>query len=322
MSEPLLRISSLRVDFPVEGGVVHAVDGVSLSVWPGEIVAVVGESGSGKSVTAMSVLGLLRARVSAEALTFRGQDLRALSPAELRTIRGGPVGMIFQDPMTALNPVMTVGDQIAEAVLLHQRSRDRKAARRRAVELLRSVGVPDPEHRVRQYPHEFSGGMRQRAMIAMAIANDPDLIIADEPTTALDVTIQAQVLKLIAVAQAKTGAATVLITHDLGVVAELADRVVVMYAGRVMETAAVEALFTRPRHPYTVGLLASLPRTDTDTLDPIPGNPPNMANPPAGCPFHPRCPLARSRCHTERPEPREIEPGRESACHYAEEVGK
>jgi oligopeptide/dipeptide ABC transporter ATP-binding protein len=324
MSEPLLRISALRVDFPIEGGVVRAVDGVSLSVWPGEIVAVVGESGSGKSVTAMSVLRLLReppARVSADALTFRDQDLRSLSPAELRTVRGGPVGMIFQDPMTALNPVMTVGDQIAEAVLLHQRTRDRKAARRRAVELLTSVGVPDPTQRVRQYPHEFSGGMRQRAMIAMAIANDPDLIIADEPTTALDVTIQAQVLELIAVAQARTGAATVLITHDLGVVAELADRVVVMYAGRVMETAAVEALFTKPRHPYTVGLLASLPRTDTDTLDPIPGNPPNMADPPAGCPFHPRCPLAKDRCRTERPEPREIEPGRESACHYAEEVG-
>jgi oligopeptide/dipeptide ABC transporter ATP-binding protein len=321
MSEPLLRIESLRVEFPVDGGVVRAVDGVSLSVWPGEIVAVVGESGSGKSVTAMSVLRLLRARVSADELTFRGRDLRTLSPAELRAVRGGPVGMIFQDPMTALNPVMTVGDQIAEAVLLHQRTRNRRAARRRAVELLRSVGVPDPAQRARQYPHEFSGGMRQRAMIAMAIANDPDLIIADEPTTALDVTIQAQVLRLIAVAQAKTGAATVLITHDLGVVAELADRVVVMYAGRVMETAAVEALFTRPRHPYTVGLLASLPRTDTDTLDPIPGNPPNMADPPGGCPFHPRCPLARARCRTERPEPREIEPGRESACHYAEEVG-
>jgi len=312
------------VDFPVEGGVVHAVDGVSLSVWPGEIVAVVGESGSGKSVTAMSVLRLLReppAQVSADALTFRDKDLRSLSPAELRAVRGGPVGMIFQDPMTALNPVMTVGDQIAEAVQLHQHARNRKAARRRAVELLTSVGVPDPTQRVKQYPHEFSGGMRQRAMIAMAIANDPDLIIADEPTTALDVTIQAQVLELIAVAQARTGAATVLITHDLGVVAELADRVVVMYAGRVMETAAVEVLFTRPRHPYTVGLLASLPRTDTDTLAAIPGNPPNMANPPEGCPFHPRCPLARDRCHTERPEPREIEPGRESACHYAEEVG-
>jgi oligopeptide/dipeptide ABC transporter ATP-binding protein len=326
MTEPLLRIDSLKVDFPTDDGVVHAVDGVSFDVFPGEIVAVVGESGSGKSVTAMSVLRLLReppARVSADALTFRDHDLRTLSRTELRKVRGGPVGMIFQDPMTALNPVMTVGDQIAEAVLLHQSKRDKKVARRRAVDLLRLVGVPDAELRAKQYPHEFSGGMRQRAMIAMAIANDPDLIIADEPTTALDVTIQAQVLELVRKAQRETGAATVLITHDLGVVAELADRVVVMYAGRVAETATVEDLFARPRHPYTVGLLASVPRMDSesDELDAIPGNPPNMIDPPAGCPFHPRCPMARDRCRTERPEPRPVGEGRESACHYAEEVG-
>jgi oligopeptide transport system ATP-binding protein len=326
MTEPLLRIDALRVDFPTDDGVVHAVDGVSFDVFPGEIVAVVGESGSGKSVTAMSILRLLReppARVSAEALTFRGRDLRALSRAELRKVRGGPVGMIFQDPMTALNPVMTVGDQIAEAVLLHQSGRDRKAARRRALDLLGMVGMPDAAARARQYPHEFSGGMRQRAMIAMAIANHPDLIIADEPTTALDVTIQAQVLELVREAQRETGAATVLITHDLGVVAELADRVVVMYAGRVVETATVEDLFASPRHPYTVGLLRSLPRMDTDAdeLDAIPGNPPNMIDPPSGCPFHPRCPMARDRCRTERPEPRELGAGRRSACHYAEEVG-
>ncbi|MFL6127049.1 ABC transporter ATP-binding protein [Actinophytocola sp.] len=326
MTQPLLRIESLRVDFPTDDGVVHAVDGVDLEVFPGEIVAVVGESGSGKSVTAMSVLRLLReppARVSADVLTFRDHDLRTLSPADLRALRGGPVGMIFQDPMTALNPVMTIGDQIAEAVLLHQAERDRRAARRRAVDLLGLVGVPDAAQRARQYPHEFSGGMRQRAMIAMAIANDPDLIIADEPTTALDVTIQAQVLELVRKAQRETGAATVLITHDLGVVAELADRVVVMYAGRVVETAGVEALFAQPRHPYTVGLLASLPRMDIDTdeLNAIPGNPPNMIDPPSGCPFHPRCPLARERCVTERPGLREVAPGRRSACHYAEEVG-
>jgi oligopeptide/dipeptide ABC transporter ATP-binding protein len=326
MIEPLLRIESLRVDFPTDDGVVHAVDGVSLSVFPGEIVAVVGESGSGKSVTAMSVLRLLReppARVSADALAYRDRDLRALSRAELRAVRGGPVGMIFQDPMTALNPVMTIGDQIAEAVLLHQDKRDKKAARQRAIDLLVLVGVPDAPQRAKQYPHEFSGGMRQRAMIAMAIANDPDLIIADEPTTALDVTIQAQVLELVRKAQRETGAATVLITHDLGVVAELADRVVVMYAGRVVETAGVEDLFARPKHPYTVGLLKSLPRMDADSdqLDAIPGNPPNMIDPPSGCPFHPRCPMARDRCRTERPEPREVGAGRQSACHYAEEVG-
>ncbi|WP_239127675.1 ABC transporter ATP-binding protein [Asanoa siamensis] len=314
----------MSVDFHTEDGVVHAVSDVSLNVHAGQIVAVVGESGSGKTVTAMSVLRLLpkSAEVMADAIAFRGTDLQAMSPAELRKVRGGPVGMIFQDPMTALNPVMTVGAQVAEAVLLHQRKPDKKAAWARAVELLRLVGVPDPAQRVKQYPHEFSGGMRQRAMIAMAIANDPDLIIADEPTTALDVTIQAQVLALLKKAQAETGAATILITHDLGVVAELADAVVVMYAGRVVETGGVQELFANPRHPYTKGLLASLPRMDVevDQLDPIPGNPPNMADPPAGCAFHPRCPLARARCETERPLLRDVGAGRRSACHFSEEL--
>jgi oligopeptide/dipeptide ABC transporter ATP-binding protein len=323
-SEPLLRIDGLSVEFRTGDGVVRAVTGVSLSVYAGEIVAVVGESGSGKTVTAMSVLRLLpdTANVEADAISFRGTDLRTLSARELRKIRGGPVGMIFQDPMTALNPVMTVGAQVAEAVLLHQNRPDKRAAWDRAVELLRLVGVPDPAQRVRQYPHEFSGGMRQRAMIAMAIANNPDLIIADEPTTALDVTIQAQVLALLKKAQAETGAATILITHDLGVVAELADRVVVMYAGRVVETAGVGELFAAPRHPYTKGLLASLPRMDVDVdqLDPIPGNPPNMTDPPAGCAFHPRCPLARERCVTERPELVEIGAGRTTACHFHDEL--
>jgi oligopeptide/dipeptide ABC transporter ATP-binding protein len=325
MADILLHIENLTVEFPTDDEVVHAVDGVDLDVYPGEIVAIVGESGSGKSVTAMSVLRLLReppARVGAAAMRFRDLDLRAMSPAELRKVRGGPVGMIFQDPMTALNPVMSIGGQIAEAVVLHQTRPDRKAARRRAVELLRTVGLPDAEQRAKQYPHEFSGGMRQRAMIAMAIANDPDLIIADEPTTALDATIQAQVLALLKKAQAETGAATILITHDLGVVAELADRVVVMYAGRIMETAGVLELFERPRHPYTLGLLASLPRMDTDNdqLDPIPGNPPNMTNPPSGCPFHPRCPMAQEICRTDRPALFDIGGGRKSACHFHEEV--
>jgi oligopeptide/dipeptide ABC transporter ATP-binding protein len=321
---PLLRIDRLSVEFRTGDGVVRAVTDVSLSVDAGEIVAVVGESGSGKTVTAMSVLRLLpdTATVDADAISFRGTDLRALSARELRKIRGGPVGMIFQDPMTALNPVMTVGAQVAEAVLLHQSKPDKRAAWDRAIELLRLVGVPDPAQRVRQYPHEFSGGMRQRAMIAMAIANNPDLIIADEPTTALDVTIQAQVLALLKKAQAETGAATILITHDLGVVAELADRVVVMYAGRVVETAGVGELFAAPRHPYTKGLLASLPRMDIDVdqLDPIPGNPPNMTDPPAGCAFHPRCPLARERCVTERPALVDIGAGRTTACHFHDEL--
>ncbi len=326
-SEPLLRIAGLTVDFRTDDGVVHAVTDVSLSVRAGEIVAVVGESGSGKSVTAMSVLRLLReppAHTRAGSITFRGRELRGLSAKELRAIRGGPVGMIFQDPMTTLNPVVTVGAQIVEAIRLHDQKIDKQAARRRAAELLALVGVPNPDQRLRQYPHEYSGGMRQRAMIAMAIANDPDLIIADEPTTALDVTIQAQVLQLLQRAQRETGAATILITHDLGVVAELADRIVVMYAGRVVETAGVLELFAGPRHPYTMGLLASLPRMDvaTDELDPIPGSPPNMADPPPGCSFHPRCPLARDRCRTERPELLDIGDGRQSACHYhAELVG-
>ncbi len=321
---PLLEIEGLSVDFAIDDGVVHAVIDVSLSVDPGEIVAVVGESGSGKTVTAMSVLGLVReppGRTVAGSVRFQGQELRGLSPRELRTVRGGPVGMVFQDPMTTLNPVMTIGAQIVEAIRLHQPVSN-AVARKRAAELLRQVGVSNADQRLRQFPHEFSGGMRQRAMIAMAIANDPLLIIADEPTTALDVTIQAQVLALIKRAQRETHAATILITHDLGVVAELADRVLVMYAGRVVEAASVRDLFARPRHPYTAGLLASLPRVDveSDTLRPIAGNPPNMMAPPDGCSFHPRCPIARERCRTERPALLDIGPARRSACHYHEEL--
>ena len=323
-STPLLEIDGLSVDFATDDGVVHAVRDVSLVVEPGEIVAVVGESGSGKTVTAMSVLGLVReppGRTVAGSVRFRGQELRRLAPAALRRVRGGPVGMVFQDPMTTLNPVMTIGAQIVEAIRLHQKV-NKAAAQERAAGLLRLVGVPNAEQRLRQYPHEFSGGMRQRAMIAMAIANDPALIIADEPTTALDVTIQAQVLALIKRAQQETGAATILITHDLGVVAELADRVVVMYAGRVVEEAGVRELFARPRHPYTAGLLASLPRVDvaSDELRPIPGNPPNMVAPPAGCSFHPRCPIARDRCRVEAPALLDVGPARRSACHFHAEL--
>ncbi|MGI5228812.1 ABC transporter ATP-binding protein [Actinoallomurus sp. CA-142502] len=321
---PLLSIENLVVDFATDDGVVHAVDGVSLTVRAGEIVAVVGESGSGKSVTAMSVLGLVRTPpgvIREGRILLRGEDLRAASGERLREIRGGEIAMIFQDPMTALNPVMTVGRQIAEALRLHDHDLGADDARSRVVTLLRKVGVPEAERRYGQYPHEFSGGMRQRAMIAMAIANDPDLLIADEPTTALDVTIQAQVLELLRTAQRDTGAATILITHDLGVVAELADRVIVMYAGRIVEEADVRSLFARPRHPYTAGLLSSVPRADLDgDLVSIPGSPPNMIDPPGGCAFHPRCPMARERCRTDRPEPYDLGDGRRSACHYAEEL--
>ena len=326
LPEPLLQIEDLCVDFASEDGVVRAVDAVSYTVRPGEVLGVVGESGSGKSVTAMSVLGLIRppGRISGGTVRFRGRDLRALSDKEMRTIRGGKIAMIFQDPMTSLNPVATVGAQIVEAIRLHRRDVGRAEAHARAVQLLASVGVPDPERRARQYPHEFSGGMRQRAVIAMAVANAPDLLIADEPTTALDVTIQAQVLDLLRSAQRAADAATVLITHDLGVVAELADRVVVMYAGRVVEEADVHTLFHGSRHPYTLGLLAGVPRPGEGgkRLWPIPGSPPDMRTPPTGCAFHPRCPLAREVCRTERPVLSEVGAGHRTACHAQEELAK
>ncbi|WTW98997.1 ABC transporter ATP-binding protein [Streptomycetaceae bacterium NBC_01309] len=321
---PILEIRDLVVEFAGDEGTVRAVDGVAYSVLPGEILGVVGESGSGKSVTAMSVLGLIRrpGRIVGGEIRLHGRDLLGLTHRQLREIRGNQVAMIFQDPMTALNPVMTVGAQIMEALRLHDKKMSRVAARERAVELLTSVGVPHPQVRVGQYPHEFSGGMRQRAMIAIAVANRPELLIADEPTTALDVTVQAQVLDLLRDARDATGAATVIITHDLGVVAELADSVVVMYAGRVVEQAAVSALFAGPRHPYTLGLLASVPASggEDDDLASIPGTPPDMAHPPAGCAFHPRCPIARDRCRTERPPLVEAAPGHRSACHYADEL--
>ena len=325
-TEPLLVVDDLAVEFRTDEGVVKAVDGAAFTIDRGEIVGVVGESGSGKSVTAMSILGLVKSgRRVRGAIRFRGRDLGTLPAKELRAIRGAEIAMIFQDPMTALNPVVTIGRQIVEALRLHDKKMSKAAARDRAIELLALVGMPDAAARFKQYPHEFSGGMRQRAMIAMAIANGPSLLIADEPTTALDVTIQAQVLDLLKVAQQETQAATLLITHDLGVVAELADRVVVMYAGRVVEQGDVTTVFTAPRHPYTVGLLESLPRLDRDVdeLHPIPGSPPSLLSPPPGCPFHPRCPLARDNCRTDRPELRVVGNGtavHRTACHYAEEL--
>lgn len=319
----LLRISDLAVEFQTEDGHVYAVDRVSFDVRPGEVLAIVGESGSGKSVTALSIVGLLdrRSRLTGS-ITLDGEELTTASEQRMQAVRGGRIGMIFQDPMTALNPVMTIGSQLIEAIRLHERGIDKRAATERCQALLESVGVANPMQRLRQYPHEFSGGMRQRAMIAMAIANDPDLIIADEPTTALDVTIQAQVLDQLRKAQRETGAAAILITHDLGVVAELADRVIVMYAGRIVETAGVRALFRNPRHPYTMGLLASLPTLDSELgrLHPIPGSPPDVSQPITACPFRPRCPLAIDRCSEEEPPLVEVGDGHRAACFRSEEL--
>jgi len=327
MTSPLLEVKDLAVQFRTMDGTVRAVDGVSFTVDEGEILGVVGESGSGKSVTVMSMLGLIPqppGRIVGGSVSFQGTDLLNTSKRHLNQVRGEEIGMIFQDPMTALNPVMRIGKQIAEAILIHHRRTSSSAAHSRAVDLLRLVGVPQPESRVHQYPHQFSGGMRQRAMIAMAIANDPSLLIADEPTTALDVTIQAQVLDMLRRAQAETGAATIFITHDLGVVAELAERVIVMYAGRIMESGSVRTIFTSPRHPYTAGLLNSLPSLehDTETLTPIPGSPPNLLVPTPGCPFQPRCEIGRDReiCTTTRPPLVEVASRHESACHFTEEV--
>ena len=330
MPEPVLSIRDMTVEFGTEDGVVKAVTGVNYDLFPGEILGVIGESGAGKSVSVMTMLDLIPKPpgrvVSGEAI-FKGRDLLTMSKSELRDVRGGDIAMIFQDPMTSLNPVLKVGTQIAEAVLAHNPKASDDDARNRAVELLELVGVPNAEQRVDQYPHEFSGGMRQRGMIAMAIANSPSVLIADEPTTALDVTIQAQIVEVLKTAQRETHAATILITHDLGLIAELADRVVVMYAGRVVELSDVFTIFNSPRHPYTVGLMNSLARVDIDkeALLPIPGQPPSMISPPPGCAFHPRClhSRGRARCRTEIPELRVAEGGGDdhrSACHFAEEL--
>ncbi len=318
---PVLVITELVTEFVSGEGAVRAVNGVSYEVRRGETLAVVGESGSGKSVTALSILGLIPnppGRIVGGSVVFEGIELRQVDRKELRSIRGGGIGMIFQDPMTSFNPAIRIGDQIVEAIRTHQ-DLGRKAARERAIELLEAVGVPDAQRRFKQFPHEFSGGMRQRAMIAMAIANRPRLIIADEPTTALDVTIQAQVMEVLERAKQETGAGMILITHDLGVVAESADRVVVMYAGRVVEQASVRDLFARPFHPYTASLLNSLPRLDGDLgrLVSIPGQPPNLAELPPGCPFQERCPIGhREVCRTVPPPLLEAAPGRLSACHF------
>ena len=318
---PVLSVRDLEVTFPTPDGDVHAVRGVSWDVYEGEVLAIAGESGSGKSVSVMAAMGLLpsTARVSGT-IAYRGQDVTAMTDKELERLRGSAISMVFQDPMTSLNPVMTVGAQIAEGVRVHQRV-GAAAARAQAVELLDLVGIPNAPQRVDAYPHELSGGMRQRAMIAMAIANDPDLLIADEPTTALDVTIQAQVLDVLERAREAAGSALVVITHDLGVVARTAHRLVVMYAGRTAETGMADDVFERPGHPYTAGLLGAIPRLDASKgtrLMPIDGTPPSMLAPPPGCAFTPRCPRATPLCSQETPKLRQIGQ-QQSACHYAED---
>ena len=322
---PLLAVEGLRTHFDTAEGTVRAVDGVSFTIGAGETLGIVGESGCGKSVTALSVLRLLPrkgARIIAGSIRFEGRDLVPLSEAEMRDIRGNRIAMIFQEPMTSLNPVHTIGAQIAEAVRIHQKL-SRQRARLRAAEMLRMVRIPDAPRRLADYPHQFSGGMRQRAMIAMALACNPTLLIADEPTTALDVTIQAQILRLMLDLKERIGAAVMLITHDLGVVAETCQRVIVMYAGRTVEEAPVLSLFDHPAHPYTRGLLASIPRRAVRyrrRLAEIPGVVPSLREPIVGCAFAPRCPMVIARCLAETPLMQPVEVGHRAACFRAAEI--
>ncbi|SJZ54583.1 peptide/nickel transport system ATP-binding protein [Enhydrobacter aerosaccus] len=316
---PLLEVDSLRTEFRSGGNTFAAVDGVSFTLAPGETLGIVGESGCGKSVTSLSIMRLVPnppGHITGGAVRFQGRNLLNLPEAEMRTLRGGAISMIFQEPMTSLNPVQTIGAQIIEGILLH-RAVGPAEARARALEMLQLVRIPSPETRLDEYPHQLSGGMRQRVMIAMALACDPKVLIADEPTTALDVTIQAQILDLLRDLRERTGTAIMLITHDLGVVAELAHRVIVMYSGRIVEEAPVDLLFADPQHPYTLGLLGSIPRLGSDgdeRLTAIEGTVPNPFALPAGCRFSPRCPLADSRCRSEAPPLQEIGKGHRTAC--------
>ncbi|MER5965437.1 ABC transporter ATP-binding protein [Streptomyces sp. NPDC002057] len=324
-SHPLLEVEDLCVEFRTRRGTIRAVNGLSYTLREGETLALLGESGSGKSVAAQAVMGLLDtppAHITRGAVRLRGDDLLALSPERHRAVRGTRLSMIFQDALTALNPVLSVGDQLAEMYRVH-RGMGRKAAFARAVALMDRVRIPAAARRIHDYPHQFSGGMRQRVMIAMALALDPEVVIADEPTTALDVTVQAQIMRLLRQLQSETQMGLLLITHDLGVVAEAADRITVMYAGRTVESASAEDLYARPGHPYTRGLLDSVPRLDRlgKPLVPITGAPPPPSSIPAGCAFHPRCPRAEPCCGSEAPPFRRLSPaGHHSACHFAEEV--
>ncbi|NPV60232.1 MAG: ABC transporter ATP-binding protein [Actinobacteria bacterium] len=319
--ETLLEVKGLKTYFHTQEGVVKAVDGVSFSIARGEALAVVGESGCGKTVTALSVMNLIPdppGRIEEGEIIFEGRNLLEMNDREIRQVRGNHIGMIFQDPMTSLNPVFTIGSQISEAVRVHL-GLSRGDARQRAIELLRMVEIPQAERRYKMYPHEFSGGMRQRAMIAMALSCEPKLLIADEPSTALDVTIQAQIMELIGRLREEIGLAVMLITHDLGVVAGVAETVLVMYAGKVVEYADIDRVYYNSRHPYAWSLMRSVPRLDEkkDRLLTIGGSPPSLINLPPGCSFSPRCPFAEEVCRREEPPLREAEPGHLSACHFA-----
>jgi oligopeptide/dipeptide ABC transporter ATP-binding protein len=319
----LLQVKDLRTYFHTEDGIVKAVDGVTFDVYSGETLGIVGESGCGKSVTSLSVMRLLdeKGEIAGGKIIFEGRDVMAIPESQMMKIRGNDMAMIFQEPMTALNPVFTVGFQIMEAILLHQ-DVNKEQARTMAIDMLRKVGIPEPEKRVDEYPHELSGGMRQRAMIAMALSCNPKLLFADEPTTALDVTIQAQILELMKSLQEQYGMALVMITHDLGVIAEMAQRVVVMYAGKVVEYAEVLTLFKKPRHPYTWGLMNAIPKLDEDkeVLYNIPGVVPDPLDFPDGCRFNTRCPLATDKCRKEEPPLVEVEENHTSACWYVDKL--
>jgi oligopeptide transport system ATP-binding protein len=329
---PVLEVDDLHVEFRTRSGVVNAVNGISYTVDEGETLAILGESGSGKSVSAQAIMGILDvppAVITGGGIHFQGRNILAMPEDEQRQLRGPGIAMIFQDALSSLNPVYSVGYQIGEMFRAH-RGTSKKEAKQHAVELMDRVRIPAAAQRVNDFPHQFSGGMRQRVMIAMALALDPRILIADEPTTALDVTVQAQVMDLLRDLQRDTGMGLILITHDLGVVNEVADRVAVMYAGKIVETGTVDDVFTNPAHPYTVGLMASIPQVEAKggRLRPIVGQPPNLARIPSGCPFHPRCPRARTGaaaepgrdCVTDLPPLRLVQPGREAACHYSEEV--
>lgn len=324
---PLLEVKNLQTQFFTQDGVVKAVDDVSFYIRPGETLGVVGESGSGKSITGLSLMRLVPTppgKIVKGEVIFQGKDVLKMSDEQVRSIRGNEIAMIFQDPMTSLNPVLTINRQISESLILHM-NMNKEQAKARAIELLQMVGIPNAEARVDQYPHQFSGGMRQRVMIAMALSCNPKLLIADEPTTALDVTIQAQILDLMRNLQSETGAGVLMITHSMGVVAGMADRVQVMYAGHIVETASTEVIFADPRHPYTIGLMKSIPRLDArdkEKLQPIRGLPPDLIDLPDMCPFVPRCNYAREKCEQKNPPLMEVKPGHLSACWFYDEVSK